>query len=95
MAKMKELRKMKVYEQSGYHYKSTPAIMMKGRWLKECGFDAGVQIMVRCEDGKLTITRAEEVEADFNGAGNEVLVNMVAESKGSDGYGKTGDHSCC
>lgn len=82
MAKMKEFRKMKVYEQSGYHYKSTPAIMMKGQWLKECGFDAGIQIVVRCEDGRLTITRAEAVETDFNGTDNGVLVGMVAESKG-------------
>ncbi len=32
---VKEYRKMKVYEQSGYRYKSTPTIMLKGQWLKE------------------------------------------------------------
>lgn len=37
----KKFRKMKVYEQSGYHYKSTPAIMLKGQWLKELGFEIG------------------------------------------------------
>lgn len=30
MAK-KNMRCMKVYEQSGYNYKSTPAIMLKGQ----------------------------------------------------------------
>ncbi len=35
----KKFRKMKVYEQSGYHYKSTPAIMLKGQWLRELGFE--------------------------------------------------------
>ena len=28
----KKIRNMKVYEQSGYHYKSTPTIMLKGQW---------------------------------------------------------------
>ena len=32
---MKKFRNMKVYEQSGYQYKSTPAIMLKGQWLRE------------------------------------------------------------
>lgn len=27
----KKFRKMKVYEQSGYRYKSTPTIMLKGQ----------------------------------------------------------------
>ncbi len=62
---------MKVYEQSGYHYKSIPAIMLKGQWLKELGFEAGDYISVSCENGKLIITpdveRAsfEEAEAIF------------------------------
>ena len=36
---MKKFRNMKVYEQSGYQYKSTPAIMLKGQWLREAGFE--------------------------------------------------------
>lgn len=39
MAKIKEYRNMKVYEQSGYQYKSTLAIMLKGQWLRELGFE--------------------------------------------------------
>lgn len=35
---MKKFRNMKVYEQSGYQYKSTPAIMLKGQWLREASY---------------------------------------------------------
>lgn len=37
----KKFRKMKVYEASGYSYKRTPSIVLKGAWLKETGFDVG------------------------------------------------------
>lgn len=57
---IKKFRNMKVYEQSGYNYKSTPTIMLKGQWLKEVGFDCGTSITVTCEDGKLIITPREE-----------------------------------
>ncbi len=53
---VKKCRSMKVYEQSGYHYKATPTITLKGLWLKEFGFSEGTQIRVQCENGKLTIT---------------------------------------
>ena len=62
--KAKKTRNMKVYEQSGYHYKSTPTIMLKGQWLKELGFDYGTLISVACENGRLVITpRTEAVYA--------------------------------
>lgn len=51
-------RPMKVHETSGYHYKPTPTIIMKGQWLEQFGFSAGEKIEVLCEDGKLTITKA-------------------------------------
>ena len=64
----KEFRKMKVYEQSGYRYKSTTAIMLKGQWLKELGFEIGDYISISCENGKLVITldaeRAALAEAE-------------------------------
>ena len=60
----KNCRNMKVYEQSGYHYKSTPTIMLKGLWLKEFGFSEGTQIQVQCEDGKLIITKAQKPIAE-------------------------------
>ena len=78
MAKNKEYRNMKVYEQSGYQYKSTPAIMLKGQWLRELGFEENTPIMVHCEDGILTITRADEAYYDDV---PEVPVAAVAEPK--------------
>ena len=53
----KKIRKMKVYEQSGYRYKSTPTIMLKGQWLNELGFSYGTPICVECSGGKLTVLR--------------------------------------
>lgn len=52
---------MKVYEASGYQYKRTPSIVLKGQWLSELGFDIGEQIEVKCEDGRLIITKANEI----------------------------------
>ena len=60
---MKE-RNMKVCEQSGYQYKPTPTIMLKGKWLQECGFEIGTPITVVCEDGKLVIM-VKEQEASY------------------------------
>lgn len=60
--KSKEYRSMKVYGQSGYNYRDTPTIMLKGQWLEELGFEAGTPITVHCEDGILTITRADMMD---------------------------------
>lgn len=49
---------MKVYEARGYQYKQTPSIVLKGKWLSELGFNIGEQIEVKCEDGRLIITKA-------------------------------------
>lgn len=81
----KEYRNMKVYEQSGYRYKSTPAIMLKGQWLRDLGFEENTPIVVHCEGGKLTITRADEVEASFTEISADPLM-CVAEAGGA--YGR-------
>lgn len=64
----KDTRNIKVCGQSGYNYKPTPAIMLKGQWLKEAGFDIGAQVKVQCENGRLVIlrdkAREEELEAE-------------------------------
>ena len=60
MAK-KNKRQLKVTEQSGYNYKATPAIMLKGKWLEELGFSIGDYVTVSCEEGKIVITPREEV----------------------------------
>ncbi len=56
----KKFRDLKVVEQSGYRYKPTPTITLKGQWLKELGFEIGEGIVVKCEEGKLIITKASE-----------------------------------
>ena len=81
MRRFKEYRNMKVYEQSGYRYKSVPTITLKGAWLRDCGFEEGVPITVRCEGGRLTITRADEIMPD-----EAEPVMCVAEAAGV--YGK-------
>lgn len=64
----KKNRNIKIYGQSGYHYEETPTIMLKGKWLKELGFDIGDYICVNCEDGRMVITldaeRAKLAEAE-------------------------------
>ncbi|GEM_PF-4749970 len=55
-----ETRHLTVYESSGYNYKPTPTIVLKGAWLKQWGFDPGDKLNIVCEgSGKLTITAAE------------------------------------
>ena len=53
---MAKKRSIKVYGQSGYKYRETPTIMLKGMWLKE----AGDYISVTCEDGKLITAQDAE-----------------------------------
>ena len=59
MAK-KNIRELKVYAQSGYHYKEVPQIQLKGAWLREFGFIEGTPVKVNCEDGRLIITLDSE-----------------------------------
>ena len=60
---MAKRRSVKVYGQSGYKYRETLTIMLKGLWLKEAGFDIGDYISVTCEDGKIIITQDAERDA--------------------------------
>ena len=80
MAK-KDVRKIKVYEQSGRNYKSTPTIMLKGLWLEELGFGAGTLLTVRCEEGKLVIVPRETVDYIDIDVFEEQQLSMVAEKK--------------
>lgn len=61
MAK-KSVRNLKVCGQSGYQYKTIPSIMLKGQWLNDWGFEIDDAIVVKCEDGKLVISKAEADE---------------------------------
>ena len=87
MQELKKSRNMKVYGMSGYNYKSTPTIMLKGQWLKELGFDIGGYISVSCENGRLVITpdveRAALAEAEtvFMEKETELLKKRLEEEK--------------
>lgn len=51
----KKQRKLKVYGQSGYKYRDTPTIILKGKWLTEAGFEIGDPIEVELSQGKIVI----------------------------------------
>lgn len=51
----KKTRNLKVYGQSGYHYKETPTIILKGQWLKQAGFNIGDEIVITVTEGKALI----------------------------------------
>lgn len=53
----KKNRKMKVYGTSGYKYKNTPTIILKGIWLEKSGFEIGEEIAVKCEKDRLLIVK--------------------------------------
>ena len=53
----KKTRKLKVYAQSGYHYKDTPTIILKGKWLEQAGFNIGDEIIITVAEGKATIEK--------------------------------------
>lgn len=59
----KNKRSIKVYGMSGYKYRTTPTIMLKGQWLAELGFEIGDYITISCEDGKIVITPDAEKAA--------------------------------
>lgn len=67
----KNRRSMKVISQSGYKYRETPTIILKGMWLDQFNFHIGDYVSVTCEDGKLIITpdaekaSMKEAEAAF------------------------------
>lgn len=57
----KKFRNLKVVEQSRYRYKPPPTITLKGQWLQELGFKMGDKVLVKCKDGRLTLTKADEI----------------------------------
>ena len=73
----KKFRKMKVYNVSGYNYKDTPTIILKGDWLKETGFEIGSLIQVEFENGKVIITPREPEEVEYHAPCGKCM--MVAE----------------
>lgn len=81
MAKRKNYRHLKVHGSSGYQYKETPTIIMKGNWLKEFGFDSNTAITVECADGKLIITPREPEKHIIRTIIEKDGVSRVAEER--------------
>ena len=84
----KDKRDLKVCEQSGYRYKPTPMLMLKGAWLEEWGFTANMPVTVQCEEGKLIIVlnkerakRLEEEKAYIEEETKKFQAQLVAERK--------------
>ena len=57
--KNKDIRNLKVYNQSQADKWNVPAIILKGEWLRELGFDCNNKIQVICEKDKLIIVNKE------------------------------------
>ena len=76
----KDKRTLKVCEQSGYRYKPTPALMLKGAWLEEWGFTTNMSVTVQCEEGRVVITPREEV--NYIDAFEAQMACAIAEKKG-------------
>ena len=59
--KEKKNRRLKVYGQSnGYNYQEVPAIVLKGKWLGAAGFDIGADLLVECDEGRLTVCAVDK-----------------------------------
>lgn len=57
----KKNRRLKVHGQrNGNNYQEVPAIVLKGKWLKYAGFEVGTDLLVECEEGRLTINAVIE-----------------------------------
>ena len=83
----KNKRSMKVVGQSGYKYRETPTITLKGLWLADAGFSIGDYVTVSCEDGRLVITPDTEraamakAEAEFMEREMKLLQEKFAAEK--------------
>lgn len=77
----KSKRTLKVCEQSGYRYKPTPALMLKGAWLEEWGFTLNMPVVVQCEEGRLIITPRENISY-IDVFEEKLLACAIAEKKG-------------
>ena len=56
----KTVRTLKVNETSGYKYKPTPTIILKGQWLESFGFSIDAKVSVKCSNGQLVIVPCDE-----------------------------------
>jgi len=66
---MSRFRKLKIYQKHQpreWKYITVPEIRLKGKWLKELGFEIGKEIKVEQKKNKLTITLADKKETPPN-----------------------------
>ena len=54
---MKKKSDLKVYRQSGYQYKNIPAIILKGKWLEQAGFEIDDKIELYIKEGTIEIRK--------------------------------------
>ena len=76
---MVKKRSVKVYGQSGYKYRETPTIMLKGMWLKEK--DNGLPLF---------ITSAACMSRSMSGMGSELIGGTLKPKYHSDSAGRRG-----
>lgn len=62
----KDYRDLKVYEKYAQQ-EIVPEIRLQGKWLRELEFLPGTPITVKCEGGRLTITRQDEIWDELKG----------------------------
>lgn len=71
----KEYRELTVSEATNYGRKTAPMLRIQGHWFQELGFNIGDPVLVQCEDGKIIITRNEELQK----ARDEEKLQLAAE----------------
>ena len=54
------IRKIKVNAQSGYHYKNTPTLTLKGNYLSEFGFGIDTKVSVELSQDEIIIKQLKE-----------------------------------
>lgn len=59
----KRFRDLKVYEKIRQH-EIVPEIRLQGKWLEELDFLPGTPITVKCEGGRLVVTKSNEIWGD-------------------------------
>ena len=72
-------RELKVYGQSGYKYKDTATIILKGKWLENAGFKIGSSIKVSVEENQIMIKNKKKQEGKtcFFSKGNENDIYII------------------
>ena len=57
-------RNLKVHATSGYQYKDTPTLQLKGSYLQDFGFRIGDPVTVHLEDRRIVIVPREETQEE-------------------------------